>query len=139
MQFPGMAAVIPKVHEPYGPKLPAMIADAFRIRCGEVPGDFTRIPEDHYQSSNSVDHGHTPLAVGHSRLFFAEAERRLEDLHRPCQFGPPRSSLNRDSVSLRNAPMLIATTAASASAANVALRPAGLSGAFFSSTSHTTT
>src|SRR5580658_3903606 len=134
-----MPAVISKSSEPYGPKLPAMIADAFCIRRGEVPGNFIRIPERYHQPSDRVEDGDTPIAIERSLLFFADAERRFGDLRRPAQIGPPRSPLSRDSVSLRNAPKLIATTAASASDARVALRPIGLSGTFFSSTSHTAT
>jgi len=33
MPFPRVAAVISKVREPYGPKLPVMIADAVCVRC----------------------------------------------------------------------------------------------------------
>lgn len=137
MPFDRMPAVISKVQEPYGPKLPLMIANAICVRCREVPGDFSRIPQHRDQPSETVDHGDTAITIDHSRLFLADAERRFGDLRRTAQLGPSRSALSGDSVSFRNAPMLITTTAASPSAARVALRPAGLSGTFFVSTSHT--
>jgi len=137
MPFPGMPAVISKVQEPYGPKPPLMIADSVCVRCREVPGDFSRIPQHHDQPAETVDHGDTPITIDRSRLFFADAERRFGDLRPTAQVGTPRSALSGESVSLRNAPILITTTAASPSAASVALSPVGLSGTFFSSISHT--
>ena len=134
-----MPAIISKGQEPNRLKPAATVTNVFRIRRGKVLGNFIRIPKHHHQPSDGIDHGDTPIAIGRSRLFFAEAERRFGNLCRSAQPGPPRSAVNRNSVSFRNAPILITTTTASASAARVALRPIGLSGAFFSSTSHTTT
>jgi len=136
--FPGMSPVISEGCKPDRPKLPAMITDALCVRCGEMPRDFTWVAEHHHQPSDRVDDRDTPIALERSPLFCAEAERRFENFCRPAQPVPPRSALRRDSVSLRNVPILIATTAVSANAVRVALRPIGLSGAFFSSTSHTT-
>lgn len=76
MSLARVSSIVPEGNKPNSAKMAAMVADRFRVRCGEMSCDFGRLAQNRHQPPDRVDYGDTSPAIERSRLFFAVAERR---------------------------------------------------------------
>lgn len=77
MTLPHFPAVIRKGRKPDCAHIAFVVTNGFGIRCGKKLGDHSWLADYGNQPPHRVDDTHTSIPFDRSRLFLADADRRV--------------------------------------------------------------